>query len=190
MVPSTFTAIASIPVTINGKLDKRALPEPQWTSKANMPSRAAIRNPAVRHLAAGVKTSANWCRRQLSHRRRFHCGDSVSIESPSGLSITSESHFRSAYRGAVGSVTGKPTKPLKLMPSNDLPIGQEAKLLGEFALLPIQQWFFDRCFVKPDHWNQAFMVQLPAGMTTAMLSVALTQLAIRHDMLRTGYENR
>jgi amino acid adenylation domain-containing protein len=35
MVPATFTEIEVIPLTINGKLDRRALPEPQWVSVDN-----------------------------------------------------------------------------------------------------------------------------------------------------------
>jgi amino acid adenylation domain-containing protein len=35
MVPATFTIIDAIPLTINGKLDRRALPEPAWVSVDN-----------------------------------------------------------------------------------------------------------------------------------------------------------
>ncbi|MEQ1965382.1 amino acid adenylation domain-containing protein, partial [Xenorhabdus khoisanae] len=35
MLPASFTRIASVPLTLNGKLDRRALPEPTWENRDN-----------------------------------------------------------------------------------------------------------------------------------------------------------
>ncbi|MDP5138832.1 AMP-binding protein, partial [Rheinheimera baltica] len=49
MVPTTFTVIDSIPVTINGKLDKKALPEPELINRDNY---TAPRNELEEKLCA------------------------------------------------------------------------------------------------------------------------------------------
>lgn len=61
-----------------------------------------------------------------------------------------------------------------------------APLVGEAPLLPIQQWFFDQDFVRPDHWNQAFLVATPR-LDTERLRHAVHQLGNRHGAFRLRY---
>ncbi|KKL65426.1 hypothetical protein LCGC14_2155100, partial [marine sediment metagenome] len=49
MVPATLTVIDAVPLTINGKLDRRALPEPTWVNGDNY---AAPRNETEAQLCA------------------------------------------------------------------------------------------------------------------------------------------
>ncbi|WP_187655758.1 AMP-binding protein, partial [Xenorhabdus sp. PB62.4] len=49
MLPASFTRIESVPLTLNGKLDRRALPEPVW---GNRDSYIAPRNALETQLCA------------------------------------------------------------------------------------------------------------------------------------------
>ncbi|MBD2811274.1 non-ribosomal peptide synthetase, partial [Xenorhabdus sp. Vera] len=66
-------------------------------------------------------------------------------------------------------------------------IAEQGLLNGEFALLPVQQTFFDWQLAQPHHWNQAFMVQIPGNIPSDQLERMLAVLTERHDMLRCRF---
>ncbi|WP_253267560.1 condensation domain-containing protein, partial [Streptomyces sp. NL15-2K] len=53
-------------------------------------------------------------------------------------------------------------------------------------LLPVQEWFFGREFVRAEHWNQAFLVRVPE-LERGRLEGALRGLVERHDALRLRF---
>ncbi|WP_329325160.1 non-ribosomal peptide synthetase [[Kitasatospora] papulosa] len=63
---------------------------------------------------------------------------------------------------------------------------ESASLVGEAALLPIQRWFFDQKFVRPNHWNQAFLVTVPE-LNLERLREAVHELGSRHGAFRLRY---
>ena len=63
-------------------------------------------------------------------------------------------------------------------------------LIGALDLLPIQQWFVEkvehRAFVKPNHWNQSFLIKVPE-LDTERLKAIIQTLVSYHDVLRIQY---
>lgn len=61
MIPSSFTKIDQVPLTINGKVDRKALPEPVMSQED---TRGPIVKPQVRFLMCGLLCGAWVC---ISH---------------------------------------------------------------------------------------------------------------------------
>ncbi|MEO3738490.1 amino acid adenylation domain-containing protein [Shewanella baltica] len=183
MVPATFIKIEAIPLTINGKLDRRALPEPDWVSADNY---TAPRNELETQLCE-IWQSILGLERIGIHDNFFRSGgDSI-------ISIQLVSKLRRAgFSLQVKVIFDAPTVAQlaheleKEAPSVEI-IAEQGRLEGEFGLLPIQEWFFNKPWASEHHWNQAFMVQLPKGITLLAIEQALQDLAEQHDILRTRF---
>ncbi|WP_224732703.1 condensation domain-containing protein, partial [Francisella sp. SYW-9] len=69
-------------------------------------------------------------------------------------------------------------------------IKEEGILEGEFGLLPIQEWFFEKVndgsFKAYNHWNQSFLVKAPK-LDISKLDSIVESLVSHHDILRVNY---
>jgi non-ribosomal peptide synthase protein (TIGR01720 family) len=59
---------------------------------------------------------------------------------------------------------------------------------GLVPLTPIQCWFFEQNLVRPQHWNQAVVLEAPPGHDPALLAEAFRHVTERHDALRLRFE--
>ncbi|WP_426578546.1 amino acid adenylation domain-containing protein [Xenorhabdus stockiae] len=183
MLPASFTFIDMIPLTQSGKVDRRALPEPVFGDRENY---VAPRN------ALEIQLCTIWqvvlgLERVSIHDNFFRIGgDSI-------VSIQLVSKLRQAgFSLQVKTIFDAPTVAqlaLLLMQSASTAdiVAEQGILHGEFALLPVQQSFFDWPLVQSHHWNQAFMVQIPGHLHAVQLEQALIALTERHDILRARF---
>ncbi|WP_167376273.1 non-ribosomal peptide synthetase [Xenorhabdus vietnamensis] len=183
MLPASFTRIESVPLTLNGKLDRSALPEPVWVNRGNY---VAPRN------ALEIQLCAIW--QELLDLECVGIEDNFfRIGGDSIISIRLVSKLRLAgFSLQVKSIFEAPTvaqltQLLTQAPPTVKVLAEQGLLSGEFGLLPIQQRFFNLNLPNPYHWNQAFMVQLPGDIKSAQIEQALIMLTERHDMLRTRF---
>jgi non-ribosomal peptide synthase protein (TIGR01720 family) len=63
-----------------------------------------------------------------------------------------------------------------------------APVSGPAPLTPIQRWHLERELQAPHHYNQALLLEVPAGMDASALEGALRGLLAHHDQLRAYYE--
>ncbi|WP_164503864.1 non-ribosomal peptide synthetase [Rickettsiales endosymbiont of Stachyamoeba lipophora] len=187
MVPAILIALDKMPLTINGKIDRKALPEPILSKQDNY---VAPRNELEKELCAiwgevlGIEPD------KISIQDDFFRlgGDSIiSIQLVSrirrklGLNITVKDifNFKSIER-LYDNVLSKSSDE-----ETELNI-EHGVLEGEVPLLPIQEWFFANKFEKPNHWNQAFIVKIPT-LDIERLKNSLEKLITHHDAFRLRY---
>ncbi|MCK5817811.1 MAG: hypothetical protein KAH18_00865, partial [Psychromonas sp.] len=168
---------------INGKLDRKALPTPQFVSEDSYVAPRNEREAQLCHLwqaVLGVKKVG-------IHDNFFRIGgDSI-------VSIQLVSKMRRAgFTLQVKAIFDAPTiaQLSHLLKRSQTHIKIEAEqgvLTGKFDLLPIQSWFFEQTLEKPHHWNQSFMIKIPREIKSAEIEKALKILVKQHDMLRCNF---
>ncbi|CDG21267.1 Putative Phenylalanine racemase (ATP-hydrolyzing) (fragment) [Xenorhabdus poinarii G6] len=185
MVPASVTFMGSIPLTLNGKLDRQALPDRVWGQQNNY---VAPRNALETQLCTIWQEVLDLPQVGINDNFFRIGGDSI-------VSIKLVSRLRMAgFSLQVQSIFTAPTVArlahlLTQTSSSVTVIAEQGLLSGEFALLPIQQDFFNWDLPHSHHWNQAFMMQLPGHIPASAIEHALITLIERHDMLRAHFIN-
>ncbi|WP_162033759.1 non-ribosomal peptide synthetase, partial [Chryseobacterium potabilaquae] len=192
MVPSVYVHLESLPLTINGKLDRRALPEPSFTGDKEY---IAPKTSLQRDLAAIYSEVLGLPVESIGlHDDFFRLGgDSIiSIQLVSrlrkrlslSLSVKEVFTYRTVYHLSELLESRRDEEGLSL-------ITEQGILEGEVSLLPIQEWFFHEVelgehFTSFHHWNQSFMIHVPE-LDIDILKQSLLQLVEKHDALRLYY---
>jgi amino acid adenylation domain-containing protein/non-ribosomal peptide synthase protein (TIGR01720 family) len=186
MVPDVLVAIDAIPRLPNGKLDVASLPDPRTGPHGPHRVHDAARTPEEAILA-GI-----WCDLLGLESVGIH-DDFFSLGGDSIVSIRMVSRARQA---------GLHIEPARI--ATDLTIERLAaharaaapaptdngRVTGPVPLSPIQAWFFEQNFARPDHWNQAMLLALPDGVDEAALRSAVSAILEHHDMLRARFVNQ
>ncbi|MFG3253799.1 amino acid adenylation domain-containing protein [Streptomyces sp. NPDC048172] len=185
MVPAAFVEMGSLPLTGNGKLDRKALPAPDFgavsTGRAAATPREEILCGIFREVLALDEAGADdsffdlggdsissiqLVSRALRADLLITAQDVFTHRTPAALAVVAESAGSAAAREVVGTGDG----------------------VGEFAPTPIAHWL--RGLAEPvgapvDGFHQAVVVHTPAGASLPTLTRALQAVLDHHDALRT-----
>ncbi|MGX5219666.1 amino acid adenylation domain-containing protein [Pseudomonas segetis] len=179
MVPRQLNLLDQMPLTPNGKLDLRKLPPVNLAADEQ-------HTPAATPLEAEVL--GIW--QDVLNQPLGVLSDFFQLGGDSILSIQMTTRLRDA--GHICSVKevfeAKTVRRLcRVLSGKREQIAVRAEqgvLTGEFALQPIQRWFFEQSMATPQHWNQGVLLRLPAGVALTQLRSYLQQLLQHHDALR------
>jgi amino acid adenylation domain-containing protein/non-ribosomal peptide synthase protein (TIGR01720 family) len=185
MIPTVFVQLAEIPLTPNGKVDRRALPAPERTrseSAEYVPPRTAAEQTLARIWSEVLRLE------QVSiHDNFFELGgDSIlsiqviSRANRAGLKLTPRQLFEQPSVAALASVVG----------SIAVAQAEQGLVTGEVKLTPIQHWFFEQEMVDPHHFNQAVMLAVPSDLDLSLFEQAVKHLLMHHDALRLRFHRR
>src|SRR5438132_2624628 len=179
MVPSAIVVLDHLPLTANGKLDRGALPAPEVRAGVLRLARSPREE-----LLCGLFAEVLGLERVGIDDNFFALGgDSiVSIQLVSrarkaGLVIMPRAVFEHqtvAGLAGVASVIGETS-------------GAADIAIGGLAPTPIMRWLLERGG-RLDRFNQAMLLQVPAGLREADLTSALQAVLDHHDVLRLRLE--
>ncbi|MBR5937731.1 MAG: AMP-binding protein, partial [Clostridiales bacterium] len=182
MIPSYMMRIESIPVTRNGKLDKRALPEIEAGAGREY---VAPRTEEERILCEAFAKILNV--EEVGIKDNFFelGGDSIkairiiSILRNNGFSLTVKDIMdkKTAYR-----IAGDMHKKTELSYSQD-------EFSGAIKKTPIIKAFEGWDLKKPEHFNQSMMINVE-GKADENIKAAVEALVKHHDILRAVYRDK
>ncbi|MEV5884235.1 non-ribosomal peptide synthase/polyketide synthase [Streptomyces sp. NPDC052020] len=184
MVPSSFTVLDALPLTVSGKLDRRALPAPDFGSGPGEREYTAPRTPAERTLA-GIWAEVLGVDRVGVTDNFFELGgDSIlSIQAVSraraaGLRLTSGDVFRHQTVADLAAAAA-PRTPVA-------PVPRAPRVSGPAPLTPVQEWFF-AAHGPLRHFSMSVLLDLPHDLDERALEQAVEAVAVRHPALRTRF---
>ncbi|RLK57994.1 non-ribosomal peptide synthetase [Actinokineospora cianjurensis] len=196
MVPSRFVALDSMPITVNGKVDRRALPDPNAVATATL---VAPRTDAERALAEV------WCELlgldRVSVTDSFFAlgGDSiltmkvVNRARARGIALTVEDVFDTPTIAELAAVESAPPATVDIEPTLRPDLDHLAERLGGgvedvYPLTAMQSGMLFDTLMAPDARLHVVQIVLEVGSVDdpAVLDRAWQHAATQHPVLRTA----
>ena len=184
MVPSVFVVLDELPMTRHGKIDRKALPEPQQS--AGDAKTYVAPHGKVEVALAGIWADLLGFDRVGTHDNFFELGgDSiVSIQVVSrareaGIGLTPRMMFQ------YHTIAELATACSRCEPSEtEIEAGSPT---DPVPLTPIQRRFFELQLPEPHHYNQTMMLEITRQVPVEVWEQALARLVDHHDALRTRF---
>ena len=182
MVPSGFVMMEAIPLTANGKVDRKALPVPE---ERKIESECVATRNGNEETLATIWKQVLGIKKVGIHDNFFEIGgDSilsiqiVSRAKQAGLQLTPKQMFEHQTIAELAQVVNEERGVQ----------AEQGVVTGELILTPIQQWFFAQDHPNPHHWNQSMFFRTKERLDIVLLEKAVRTLLIHHDALRLRYE--
>ncbi|MBB5954030.1 amino acid adenylation domain-containing protein/non-ribosomal peptide synthase protein (TIGR01720 family) [Saccharothrix tamanrassetensis] len=181
LVPSVFVPVDAMPVSPNGKVDRARLPEPDFSALS-----------AVEHVPPSGPVEEALARVWADVLGVPRVGTADNFFSLGGDSILSMQVVARARQAGLRFTT----KDLFLHQTIGLlaPVvtvedvaGEQAAVVGDVPLTPIQHWFLHSGRRNPHHFNQSHLVELDPAVDVTALRRALRALLEQHDALRMRF---
>ncbi|MEV3904905.1 amino acid adenylation domain-containing protein [Mycobacterium sp. NPDC050551] len=176
MVPAAVMVLTALPVTVNGKLDTRALPPPEYAAGDQHRAPAS----AVEEILAGIYAQVLGLERVGVDESFFDLGGD-SILSMQVVLLARAAGLECRPRDVFVEQTV--ARLARVAEVADGGAGVLDDGVGPIAATPIMRWLAG-VDGPVDEFNQTVVVQAPAGVGEADVVVVLQALLDRHAMLR------
>ncbi|TQR95459.1 amino acid adenylation domain-containing protein [Paenibacillus ottowii] len=183
MVPSYFVQLSRLPLTLNGKVDRRALPMPENNLDTGMDYVAPETD--VQQALAAAWGAILGIQKVGIKDNFFHLGG----DSIKAIQVSSRL-FQAGYKLEMKDLFKYPTiadLSTYIQPVNR--VAEQGEVTGNVVLTPIQRWFFEQPTGEPHYFNQSVMLYRREGYDEQALRQALYQITTHHDALRMIFQS-
>ena len=186
MLPSFFVYLDKVPLTSNGKVDRKTLPAPDLSLRSIGEEYVAPQTSLEKELSS-IWSEVLEIKKIGIHDNFLRIGGDSIIS----LLLVAKARHRGIYFN-VKDVFNYPTIEglcsiaqtqqdiLTLKPDQN-PVN------GSVDFTPIQSWFFDRNLQNKNHYNQATLLTTRSPLNPDFLNQALNLLISHHDALHFKY---
>ncbi|POO79777.1 non-ribosomal peptide synthetase [Bacillus sp. MBGLi97] len=181
MIPAFWVTLSELPVTANGKVDRKALPEPDIEAGSG-----EYKAPTtdMEELLAGIWQDVLGMAEVGVTDNFFSLGG----DSIKGIQMASRLN-QHGWKLEMKDLFQHPTIE-ELTQYVERAEGKQADqgpVEGEVILTPIQRWFYEKNFTNKHHWNQSVMLHAAKGFDPERVEKTLQALIEHHDALRMVY---
>ncbi|MFG2633928.1 non-ribosomal peptide synthase/polyketide synthase [Streptomyces sp. NPDC048362] len=198
MVPAAYVPMTALPLTVNGKLDRRALPAPGPDGFAAGGHRTPPRTPAERLVAAAWADVLDTDEVGADDDFFALGGDSIlavrvvsRLRAAFGTDVSPRLLFTHPALSDLAAALGEPpaddTTPAGSAPSGTIPAA-DPDTPAPLSYAQQRLWFLDRFEPDGTEYTTLSVLRLRGPLDQAALRAALDGLVARHEALRTTFE--
>ncbi|HLP46745.1 MAG TPA: amino acid adenylation domain-containing protein, partial [Candidatus Kapabacteria bacterium] len=181
MIPTYFIKLEKIPLTIHGKVDRKALPDPKANSLKDeyMPPQNALEKKLATLWEAVLG------RTHIGINENFFQAGGDSIKAIQIISRMNSAGYKlemkDLFQYPVIADLAPRVKKLQRIPGQTV-------ITGTIPLTPIQEMFFAQDYTDPHHYNQSIMFYAKERIAKEEINAVFKKIQEHHDALRMTYE--
>lgn len=183
MIPSYFVQLERLPVTSNGKLDSKSLPEPERNNSS--PSEFLAPQTLVERKLADIYQSVLGVEKVGINDNFFNLGG----DSIKAIQVTAAAAQQGINVKVSDLLRYKTIKELTVNGDLDRKpeLVHQGQVTGSVPVTPVQQWFYELDRGYPHYWNQTNLFKIPVTADLELLERVFIKVIEHHDALRMAF---
>lgn len=187
MLPAAIVPIDKVPLTINGKVDKTNLPEPNWNVNTTRAEYVAPRNQQEQSLSDIWSQVLGIDKVGINDNFFDLGGDSILTTQiivkakAANIQVSALQLFKNNTIAELSEVIGKQTTAI---------VAEQGQVSGAQCLTAIQHWIIERSPEALEHANLFTLLKTQKPIDVATLKQAVERLIDYHDGLRLSFKRQ
>ncbi|WP_336473657.1 amino acid adenylation domain-containing protein [Bacillus sp. FJAT-51639] len=183
MVPKLYIQLEQMPLLSNGKVNRKALPDPAGQLKVTV-NYVPPANEIEKLLVNIWSEVLNYDGEIGTHHNFFELGGD-SIKAIQVATRLNKFNLKMNIKDLLQLQTIAALSPYIKEERRKI---EQGIVTGKVKLSPIQKWFFEESCEDMEHWNQSVMLYSEMNLEKDVLKIVFEKLVEHHDALRTTYK--